>query len=183
MAITPIATSGFAKYLYERDAKFAKGDMTKARFKTWLVLDPSIKEQDEFIKERIKAHKKAGGTKKNCPVKKGNPDWKQEPELFYAQFKTGRDPMIVDAANQDISATSIRVFGGDKVRIMFQVIDDSPIEGAFLRLQKVQLIEKAAGEGGDFDEVEGGFTATEGQLGSKSTEKEAPSAKDDDEDF
>lgn len=181
MAITPVATAGFAKYLYERDTKWAKGDESKAKFKMWLVLDPSVPDQDAFIKERVAAHKAAGGTSKNCPVKPGNSDWKQDPEMFYAQFKTGRDPVVVDTKNQDITHTNIKVFGGDKVRIMFKVIDDSPIEGAFLRLQKVQLVEKSSGEGGDFDEIDG-FTANEQQMAAKAR-RSAEEEEDDEDDF
>ncbi len=179
MAISPVATAGFAKYLYERDTKWAKGDESKAKFKMWLVLDPSVPEQDAFIKERIAAHEAAGGGKKNCPVKPGNPDWKQDADLFYAQFKTGRDPVIVDTQNVDITNTRTKVFGGDKVRVMFKVIDDSPIEGAFLRLQKVQLVEKATGEGGDFDDIDG-FVATDTTPAKASTKVEE---EDDDDDF
>lgn len=173
MSITPIVTSGFAKFVYEKDEKFQPG-----KFKLKVILDPSDPDQEAFAKERIAHHKKAGGTAKNCPVKKGNADWKEDPDKFYAQFKTARQPTIVDTANQDITSSSVQVYGGDKIRVMFKALDDTPTPGAFLRLQKVQLIEKSSSEGGDFDEIEGYVAGT-------TTEKPAESkaAVEDDEDF
>ncbi len=85
----------------------------------------------------------------------------------------------MDTTNTDITHSPIKVFGGDKVRVMYKVIDDSPIEGAFLRLQKVQLVEKATGEGGDFDEIEG-FTLGDVSAATAATKVEE---EDDDEDF
>lgn len=75
--------------------------------------------------------------------------------MYYAKLKTGYQPVIVDTANKDITNTSVKVFGGDQIRVMFKEIADSPIKGCFLRLQKVQLVSKNSSEGGDFDEIDG----------------------------
>jgi hypothetical protein len=178
MAITPVVVSCFSKYLYERDMKFANGDVNAAKFKIKVAIDPSDPAQEKWAKERIAAHKKAGGSAKNCPVKKGNPDWKEDENKFYAQFKTKRQPTIVDCANQDITESSLQVYGGDMIRVMYAVLDQTPTPGAFLRLQKVQLVKKSGSEGGDFDEIEG-YVARSGPATDETDDKSAG----DEEDF
>ncbi len=156
MPVSPVVTAGFSKHLYEKDTKFTNGDASKAKYICHIILDPSDPAQEKFIKERIAAHKAAGGKSDNCPVKPGLKDHKyQDPSLYYAKLKTGYQPMIVDTANKDITETSTKVFGGDQIRVMFKEIKDSPIKGCFLRLQKVQLVSKNSNEGGDFDEIDG----------------------------
>jgi hypothetical protein len=173
--------SCYSKFLYERDMKFANGDVNQAKFKVKVALDPSDPDQEKFAKERIAAHKKAGGTAKNCPCKKGNTDWKEDPDKYYVQFKTKRQPTVVDTKNQDITGSSLQVYGGDDIRVMFAVLDQTPTPGAFLRLQKVQLVQKNGDDGGDFDEIEGYVAGNTTQPATGNAEQS--DAADDDEDF
>jgi hypothetical protein len=175
-----MVTAGFGKYLYEKDTKFGTGDDAKFKFK--VKLDPSDEAQEKWAKDAIKAHKAAGGNAKNCPVKKGNPDWKEDEKCFYAQFKTKRQPTVVDTVNQDITNSSLQVYGGDTVRVMYVVLDKTPTPGAFLRLQKVQLVAKNSDNGGDFDEIEG-YVAGNNSSGASGNEAEKGDTADDDEDF
>lgn len=178
MPISPVVTAGFSKHLYQKDTKFTNGDESKAKFICNIVLDPSDPAQDQFIKERIAAHKAAGGSKDNCPIKPGLKDHKyQDPALYYGKLKTGYKPVIVDTANQDITDTGVKVFGGDSIRVMFKEIKDSPIKGCFLRLQKVQLVAKNSDDGGDFDDIDGFKAGGTSQVADNSP------ADDDDEDF
>ncbi len=173
--VTPKVTAGYAKFVYERDMKFGP----PGKYKITVALDPENPEHKAFMDERIARHMQAGGSEKNCPVKKGNTEWKQDPALCYITFKTTRAPRVVDAKRQDITDSEVLVFSGDTIRVAFKDNPNSPTPGCFLYLNKIQLVEKKE-KAADFDDVDG-FVASDAELKQREATVEAETSFDDGE--
>jgi hypothetical protein len=173
--ITPVGVAAYTKWLYEKDAKFAKDDPSKAKYKGTLVLEKG--EHDAFLDTIRERHFELDGSRKNCPIKDGDDRKKTDdkgnkvPDDQFAgkwlvSFTSKFAPKIVDAAKTPIDPSLVKVGPGDLVKFAFQrnEIEDGSVTGCFLWFAAVQLIEKRAGEGGIGEAAASAFGATEGYV-------------------
>lgn len=181
--VSPSGIASYAKWLYEKDTKFAD-DPEKAKYSVTVLFPKDapmgkarlgngedVVEGDEWLAHLRELHEQNNGDDSNCPVKDGDNqlDKRGKPKKgdkiakawlghWVVQFKTGYPPQIVDTKKNDLP-DNVKVWGGDVIKVAYRPFAYD--EGISLRMNAVMLVEKRAQTGGAdaFGDDEEGYVA------------------------
>ena len=182
LEVTPLATAGFSKYLYEKDTKFAS-DPAKAKFNIKLLLPKQgmgearvmngkeVITGDEWIAHINELHQQGGGSG-DGPIKDGDVIRKKDGSEIdgYAGHwvitcKSSFQPEVIDTKKNAVPE-GVKVFGGDKIKVLISpAFYEGFGGGVTLRMNKVMLIEKNNGGSAEaFGDDEEGYVAEASQT-------------------
>ncbi|MQB00216.1 MAG: DUF2815 family protein [Actinobacteria bacterium] len=163
LEVSPAGVAGFAKYLYEKDTKFSRGDESKAKYSLKLLVPKDklatrfghIKNgsepipSEEWLAHIQKMHEQAGGKAGEGPVRDGDKIRKKDGDPveawqghYVVTFKTAHPPQLVDTKKRDLP-DDVRIFGGDVVKVAYRPsVYEGFGGGITLYLNAVMLIDK-----------------------------------------
>jgi hypothetical protein len=181
LEVSPAGVAGFAKYLYEKDTKFSRGDEAKSKYVLKLLVPKDTLSSasariengntaipgEEWLARIQKMHTEAGGKAGEGPVRDGDKIRKKDGDPveawqghYVVTFKTAHPPKLVDTKKRDLP-DDVRIFGGDIVKIAYRPSAYEGFGGGItLYLNAVMLIDKrSAGSVTAFGDDEEGYVA------------------------